>query len=100
MSVWTIDTINPIETFNLSPADKNRGSRRGGEEGRGTFFFLDGRVSVTAESPLDWRGKQHLGAHLLQLSSIHFPQQYGFSFSEEGEERGGFMICCVLVKAA
>lgn len=37
MSVWTVDTINPIETFNLPPADKNRGSLGGGRR-RGTFF--------------------------------------------------------------
>lgn len=30
MSVWRVDAINPIETFNLPPADKNRGSLGGG----------------------------------------------------------------------
>lgn len=79
MSVWTIDTINPIETFNLPPADKKREESAKGEGGGG-LSLLDGPVSVTAESPLDRRGKQHLGAHLLQFSSIHFPQQYALSF--------------------
>lgn len=78
MSVWRVDAINPIETFNLPPADKNRGSLGGGGKRRG-LSFLTSRVSAAAaESPLDFRGKQHLGVPSLQFGSIDLPQQRGF----------------------
>lgn len=88
MSAWTVDTINPIETFNLPPADKNRRSLGGGRR-RGTFFP---RLSVTADSPSDWRGKQHLGAHPLQFSSIHFPAAVWLHVQEEGNEKKPFIL--------
>ena len=54
----------------------------------GGVSSLDGPVSVAAESPLDWRGKQHLGARLPQFGSIHFPRQYSFRFYRK--VKGGF----------
>lgn len=45
MSAWTVDTINPIETFNLPPADKNRRSLGGGRR-RGTETVSNSRLSI------------------------------------------------------
>lgn len=85
MSVWTIDTINPIETFNLPPADKNRGSLQGGR-GRGTFFSWWPSVSNSRISTRLARKTAFVSTSPAVLLNT-FSTAMWFQFLKEGEKR-------------
>lgn len=60
MSVWTTETINPMETFNLCPADKKQKESTKERKEEGSFLFIDGLVPETVDCPLVNFRKKHL----------------------------------------
>lgn len=67
LSVWTIETINPIETFNLCPADKKPRESTKGMKEEGSFLFIDGLVPETADRPLVLKKKTFVSTALAVL---------------------------------
>lgn len=70
MSVWTIDTINPIESGNLRPADKQQkeSAGGGGRGGEGAFLLMASCQPDTAESALVLEGKYFRSAFSISVA--------------------------------